>query len=133
MQAAGDHLNLYWYWDIQNQFLRRVITKPQCYRIAGNFRGVQFSRLIGKPRKLNPRINAYTQVLATKARAIGRGRGHCDCAIDQLVSKQVVYYFSSTPPFLVDVITTDNSLHRVRLTCHFTSFRPHAVRGGANR
>ena len=45
--------------------------KPQLPRIAGNFRGVQFlrfSRLIGKPQKLEMKFS----------RGIKRGRGHRD-------------------------------------------------------
>ena len=37
---------------------KKFLVTTVSYRIAGNFRGVQFSlflRLIGKPRKLNPR------------------------------------------------------------------------------
>ena len=47
------------------------------------------------------------QVLATQVCVIGRGHGHSDSSIDQLVSEQVVYYFSSWPNFFVDVINTE--------------------------
>ena len=47
------------------------------YRIAGNFRGIQFSRfsrLSGEPRKLNPRNKRRSR--DTCEREINRGRGH---------------------------------------------------------
>ena len=40
------------------------VLECHAYHIAGNFRGIQFSRLSGKPRKLNPRnksINAHSR------------------------------------------------------------------------
>ena len=75
------------------------------YRIAGNFRGVhfsRFSRLICKPRKLYPRNKCLHASSRHPSTRDCKGLGYRDCSIDQLVSYS---YFSSISNFLVDVIT----------------------------
>ena len=85
------------------------------YRMAGNFRGSQFSRLsrlTGDPRKLNPRNKKPKR---TRARAITGGRGHrgayrCSTAGLLHTSSLLLSFFC----------TNVSSLDHMLLSCHFS-------------
>ena len=111
---------------IISDFLVKVVTRSnkKNYRMAGNFRGSQFSRfsrLTGDPRKLNPRNKKPKCTFSRRRHARmhdNRGRGHrgaCRCWIDLTAG------LLHTSSLLLSFFCTNvSSLDHVLLSCHFS-------------
>ena len=82
--------------------------------MAGNFRGSQFSRLTGNPRKLNPRNKKPKR---TRARAITGGVAIVVHAAAQLLTAGLLHISSLLLSFFC---TNVSSLDHMLLSCHFS-------------